>query len=279
VSRLYALSAVGIAGLVLAAGAGGALEVRLSVSPTGPAALEPARITLRTYLPLVRADGSCCRLPPGGPAAYPFRVEAVSPRARVVRIRVAKAAKHLWRVFRFPNPGRWQVRVANYGPSYRHAPGARPRIWVTVRAPVPTPPPEGFGNLGRPGCTPASPRDSSTQGLSDVFGTAVGGEQLWALPFLPVGTTWGSPTTAVFDGLVGKEMKIVFGMTAFHQPFRAVAPDGSTLLPVWGPSFHGSSSWDRQPGAEWGAGFVFPEPGCWRIGVGTRGDLFLDVRS
>lgn len=47
----------------------------------------------------------------------------------------------------------------------------------------------------------------------------------------------------------------------------------------WGPTFHQSSNWDRQPGTEWGAGFVFDRPGCWRIQVGAWGALWLLIRS
>jgi hypothetical protein len=82
-----------------------------------------------------------------------------------------------------------------------------------------------------------------------------------------------------FDGRVGKEIKIVFGMTTFHAPFRALGPGGTAIAPVWGPSFHGSSNRVRRPGSKWGAGFVFPAPGCWRIGVGSRGDVWIRIRS
>ncbi len=279
-SRLTAVGAAIAVGLLLATPAGGALEVRLATAPTRPFALEPTRITLRTYQPLIRADGTCCRLEAGGPHSYPFRVEAVSPSGKVSQVRVRWAGPNLWRgVFRFSVPGRWQVRVANYGPSYGHAPGARPRIRVDVRAPLATPPPRGFGLLGRSGCRPPSPANRSPRPFRDIFGTAVGHEELWALPFLPAGATWGQTDAAVFDGLVGKEVKFVFGMTAFHAPFHAIGPGGDVVAPVWGPSFHGSSNWIRQPGSEWGAGFVFPEPGCWRIRVGARGDLWILIRS
>jgi hypothetical protein len=278
--RFVALGAGIAVGLVLAVPAAGALEVRLSTEPGRPAALERTQIVLRTYLPLIRADGTCCRLEVGGPRSYPFRVEAVSPSGKVSRIRVRRSAPNLWRgVFTFPIPGRWRVRVANYGPSYRHAPGARPRIRVDVGTPIPTPAPHGFGRLGRSGCQPASPADRSPRPFRDVFGTAVGDEELWALPFLPAGATWGQTDSAVFDDLAGKEIKIVFGMTMFHAPFQAIGPGGEVVAPVWGPRFHSSSNWIRQPGSEWGAGFVFPISGCWRIRVGSWGDLWILIRS
>jgi hypothetical protein len=111
-----------------------------------------------------------------------------------------------------------------------------------------------------------------------VFGTAVGREQVWALPFLPKGTTWARTDAAAFDGLVGKEMKIVFAATAVRAPFHAVGPSGATVEPVWRQG-HLGPTWVGIPGHQWGAGFVFPEPGCWRIRVGSRGDVWMSIRS
>jgi hypothetical protein len=271
VGRLTALGAVAVVvSLALVASAGGALEARLSISPKGPAALEPTQVVLRTYAPLIRADGSCCRLVPYAARTYPFRVEAVSPSGNKSRIRVRWARENEFRgVFRFPSSGRWEIQL----PQFRQS------IAVQVRPPVPTPAPAGFAPLGQPRCEPASPADRSSRSFRDIFGTAIGGEELWALPFLPKGATWARTDAAVFDGLVGKEVKIVFGMTTFHRPLRAIGPNGESASPVWGPTLHGGSNWIRQPGSEWGAGFVFPEPGCWRIRVGSRGDVWMLLRS
>jgi len=271
--RLTTAGAVLVSGLVLAAPAGGALEVRLSVTPKRPSALDKTTIELRTYAPLIRADGSCCRLEPWDFRSYPFRLEAVSPEGKVSRIGVRRAEPTLWRgTVRFPRPGRWVLQLPQFGQ----------RVSVRVGAPLPTPTPAGFAPLGRPGCAPASPADSSSQGFREVFGTAVGDEVLWALPFLPKGTTWAQPDAAVFDGLVGKEMKIVFAMTAgrtsHRTPFIAVGPDGETVEPVWRRG-HTGPTWVGIPGHQWGAGFVFTRPGCWRIRVGPRGDLWMFVRS
>lgn len=52
----------------------------------------------------------------------------------------------------------------------------------------------------------------------------------------------------------------------------------TTLAPVWRRGNIGRT-WVGEPGHEWGAGFVFPEAGCWRIRVGPRGDVWLLVRS
>jgi hypothetical protein len=240
--------------LVLSSSADAALKVRLAVKPARPYALEPAKILLRT----------------GGSAPARFRVEAVSPREHVLRVRMSRTpAATLWKgVLRFPIPGRWQLRMTNDG--------ARPRIWVQVRPARPTPPPPGYGPLGRPGCAPPSPANTG-KGFHDVFGTAVGGEQLWALPFVPAGASWARPDVAVFDSLVSKEIKIVFAETTYPARFEAVAPDGTLVQPVWGPTFHSGSNWGR-PGYEWGAGFVFSKPGCWRIRAGSA-DVWLLLRS
>jgi hypothetical protein len=198
------------------------------------------------------------------------RVEAVSPSGRVSPVGVTRAGHDRWRgVFRFNRTGRWRVRAFSGE--------LKVQVSVLIRLALPTPPPEGFGPLGARGCAPPSPRNGE-----EVFGTTVGG-RFWALfGFNPRGTTWASDTTASLDGLVGKEIKIVFKLTA-GQPssFYAISPTGSRTRPVWGPTPHGTSSWTRT-GAEWGAGFVFGQVGCWKIHAArgtTSGDIFVDVRS
>jgi len=148
----------------------------------------------------------------------------------------------------------------------------RGRGRIAVRAAPPT----GFTPLGAPGCAPASPHFGT-----DVFGTAAGA-QLWALfGFNPQGAALET-TTATYDGVVGKQVKIVFRMTSGGPSvFYSVAPDGALVAPVWGPEPHLSSSWNR-PGSEWGAGFVFDVPGCWQIHAASppaMGDIWIDVRS
>jgi hypothetical protein len=255
------LGIVAFAGLSPAA-TEGRVGVRLVVSPTPSYALEPTRIDVRAAPPTSVAQ---------------LRVRAVRPSGAVSHVRTSVVRKGLRRgTFRFPAAGNWQLLVTN--PVGRRVPGVD-ALAVRVLAPRPTRPPAGFGPLGQPGCSPASPRDPGARGTPDVFGTAFAGEQFWALPFVPQGAAWGRRDAAVFDGVVGKEIKIVFGMTSFHAPFRAVGDDGTTLAPVWGPSFHVGSNWDRQPGVEWGAGFVFPATGCWRIAAGETGSLYFLVRS
>lgn len=121
-------------------------------------------------------------------------------------------------------------------------------------------PPAGFGPLGAAGCAPASP----TSGY-ETFGTASGAE-FWAL------VQFGEP-------VVGKDVKIVYKLTSvLPQVFFAVAPDGRRVAADWFQA-HTGSNWNR-PGFEWGAGFTFDVPGCWRIHAGTwpaQGDLWLVV--
>lgn len=211
--------------LLLATPAGGALEARLASSPKHPAALEPTQVVVRTYVPRTRTDGSCCRLgEPYAPRSYPFRVEALSPAGNTSRIRVRWARGNEFRGrFHFPSPGRWQIQLPQF----------RERIAVSVRPPVPTSASAGFGSLGRPGCMPPSPAGPK-HGFRIIFGTAIGGERLWALPSMPTGATWSRNDAAVFDGLVGKEIKIVFAMSSVRAPFHAIGPNVRLSRPSGG---------------------------------------------
>ncbi len=66
---------------------------------------------------------------------------------------------------------------------------------------------------------------------------------------------------------MGEEVKVVWRVTG-SGAFRAeaLAPDGSTLRPSWGPVAHQDSSWTR-PGEEWGTAFRLPSHGCWALQV------------
>lgn len=262
--RLTALGAGVVVGLVLASPAGGALEVRVEVTPKRPHALEATRVLLRTYAPLIRDDGTCCRLEPWSPRSYRFKVEAVSPEGKRSRVPVRWVRGNEWEgVVWFARAGRWQLELPQFFQ----------RIAVRVRAPRPTPAPAGFASLGRAGCAPASPARER-----EVFGTAVGGEQLWAMPVMADGAAWARKDRAEFESLAGKEIKIVFAMTSYRTPFAATGPGGVTIEPEWRQG-HVGPTWVGIPGHQWGAGFVFPEPGCWKISVGLRGALYLLVRS
>jgi hypothetical protein len=132
--RVFLVFAAVLAGLALAGSAAAALEVRLAVVPSSPKVGTRTVIQLRPYWPNERPDGSCCRLEPAD-TNYPFTVEAVSPAGRVFRIVVRRTTDpFVWAgSFVFRRPGRWIMREPHWGPRYRHAPGARPRIAVRVR--------------------------------------------------------------------------------------------------------------------------------------------------
>lgn len=96
--------------------------------------------------------------------------------------------------------------------------------------------------------------------------------ELWGLLFFDKAT----PNT---------DLKFVWRITVtgtgagFHA--QAQNENGTIILPVWGPDYHESSTWQR-PGMEWGTGFNFPEVGCWTITVSlgtTRGEISIDVQK
>jgi hypothetical protein len=76
----------------------------------------------------------------------------------------------------------------------------------------------------------------------------------------------------------GQELKIVWRITGEGDQMTAQARlmDGTVISPVWGPDYHGGSTWQR-PGREWGTGFNFPKPGCWILTV-TRGATSAEIR-
>lgn len=110
----------------------------------------------------------------------------------------------------------------------------------------------------------------SPNSFPEIQGTMKSDGELWALLF--------------FDKAYPKQdLKFVWRITAigtgarFHA--QATNATGTIILPVWGPDFHESSSWQR-PGEEWGTGFNFPTPGCWTITVtsgATKGEIYLEV--
>ena len=121
----------------------------------------------------------------------------------------------------------------------------------------------------QPACQPSQILKSSNS-FPEIQGTMKSAGELWALLF--------------FDTAhVNEELKFVWRITftGTDQGFHAEArnENRTTILPVWGPDFHTSSSWQR-PGKEWGTGFNFPTPGCWTITVtsgATKGEIYLDV--
>jgi hypothetical protein len=127
------LLAAALAALAFPASASAALEVKLSVVPTSPKKGASTVVQLRPYWTYNRADGSCCRLRPAD-VRYPFRIEAVSPGGRVMRIVMRRTSNRFVWVgrIRFPAVGRWTLRAPQWGPRYSRHYGARPRIRVIV---------------------------------------------------------------------------------------------------------------------------------------------------
>jgi hypothetical protein len=127
------LLAAALAALAFPASAAAALEVKLSAVPSAPEKGASTVVQLRPYWTYNRPDGSCCVLKPAD-VRYPFRVEAVSPSGRVIRIVMRRTKnRFVWSgriVFRAT--GRWTLRAPQWGPRYSTHYGARPRIRVIV---------------------------------------------------------------------------------------------------------------------------------------------------
>ena len=95
------------------------------------------------------------------------------------------------------------------------------------------------------------------------------------------GTVW-----AVAQGQVppevGDTLKVVWRVTGsgpLHVTFTG--PSGASKALDFGPERHLASTF-RHPGAEWGTGFGFDAPGCWKIRVacaGTRATVRLTVST
>jgi hypothetical protein len=109
----------------------------------------------------------------------------------------------------------------------------------------------------------------SKDSFSEIKGTMRSDGEMWALLFFDKARS-------------NEELKIVWRITGDGAEFHAQAESekGTIISPIWTEN-HEGSNWER-PGAEWGTGFNFPEPGCWTITV-TRGEMIgeiaLDVLS
>ena len=67
----------------------------------------------------------------------------------------------------------------------------------------------------------------------------------------------------------GEEVKIVWRMTGDGDlAVTYEAPNARPGVLTFGPTPHASSSYNR-PGDEWGTGFLFDQPGCWHIHLGS----------
>jgi len=113
-------------------------------------------------------------------------------------------------------------------------------------------------------CQPSQVQ-TSKNGFAEIEGNMHTDGELWALLF--------------FGQAHAKEdLKIVWKMTGADGEIivQARHADGTIISPIWGPEDHGGSNWER-PGHEWGTGFNFPKPGCWRL-TATRGATIGEIR-
>jgi hypothetical protein len=116
-------------------------------------------------------------------------------------------------------------------------------------------------------CQPSQIQTSPIK-FPEIQATMISEGEIWALLF--------------FDqGHAKEDLKIVWRITGSGYRFNVQArhEDGTVIDPIWGPDYHGSSSWAR-PGYEWGTGFNFPKPGCWTLTAArgtTKGEIRLVV--
>lgn len=121
--------------------------------------------------------------------------------------------------------------------------------------------PAGFGPAAQSCPETAASQPTTRQGTGR-------GVEMWALLF---------PRRA--ELAAGDELKIVMRVTGPQDTvITATGPAGQSIKPVWGPEYHGDSTFDH-PGAEFGAGWVFPVPGCWQLHlVNSAGSADLTLR-
>lgn len=131
-------------------------------------------------------------------------------------------------------------------------PQAAPQIVVD---PAP-PPPSGPAPTGpRASCDRPSPiGDGPGPAGLEVRGRGTGA-RLWGLIMAPPNSLVAGPDAT----------KIVWRMTG-SGPLRLAAFDGRgrSIGLAWGPEQHEGSTY-RRPGDEWGAGYRFRSPGCYRL--------------
>jgi hypothetical protein len=119
--------------------------------------------------------------------------------------------------------------------------------------------------LGQPGCKPPSPINRGA-GFPEVEGSS-NRIQLWGLIMAD------GPDNPL---RVNEQVKIVWRITGSGElRLTSIAPDGGTHPLQWGPDAHMSSTY-RRPGQEWGAGYLFTQPGCWDLHA-IRGNATADV--
>jgi hypothetical protein len=141
-------------------------------------------------------------------------------------------------------------------------PAPRTTTWAT---PVTLTTRESPTALGQPGCKPPSPI-SRGAGFPEVEGSS-NQIRLWGLIMAD------GPDNPL---RVNEQVKIVWRITGSGElRLTSIAPDGGTHALQWGPDAHLSSTY-RRPGEEWGAGYLFTQPGCWDLHA-IRGNATADV--
>ena len=126
-----------------------------------------------------------------------------------------------------------------------------------VVAPHPSPTGDAsIGELGAPGCDPASPMLGSVIQATGVGATTASGML---------------ETTGPSDLAVDEPIKLIVRMTGSGDlSTELTAPDGSDRDFDWGPEPHASSNFGGE-GDEWGVGFTFDAPGCWAVNLHRAG--------
>ena len=118
----------------------------------------------------------------------------------------------------------------------------------------------------QPACQPSKIQKSKND-FPEIQGSMKSDGELWALLFFETAHT-------------NEDEKIVWRITGEGDEFHSQAQNenGTIIKPIW-IEYHGGSNWQR-PGQEWGTGFNFSEPGCWKITVArgeTIGEIAVDV--
>jgi len=76
---------------------------------------------------------------------------------------------------------------------------------------------------------------------------------------------------------VNEQVKIVWRITGTGElHLTSIAPGGGTQPLQWGPDEHTLGSTYGRPGQEWGAGYLFTQPGCWDLHA-IRGNATANV--
>ena len=116
-------------------------------------------------------------------------------------------------------------------------------------------PPAAASTVSGPAASCASPSPIALGSMGPEITGRGRGAQLHGLLMVP-----RLPLTAG-----RRPAKIVWRMTGSGPLTLAAYDAGGRKVPLaWGPEEHGGSNYHR-PGDEWGGGYRFPRPGCYRL--------------